>query len=114
MSPPEQRRAQRREHVVGFFLTSYRLVLSPLLHSLSLTQCRYLPSCSEYAYVAVVRHGWVRGSWLAVRRVARCHPWGQGALREDAQDQGSRFCRRSGEAGLLGGNAEVPARSCSS
>jgi len=38
--------------------------------------CRYLPSCSEYAAVALHRHGAARGSWLAVRRLCRCHPWG--------------------------------------
>lgn len=38
--------------------------------------CRYEPSCSRYAYQAVERHGAIRGTWLAVRRLARCHPWG--------------------------------------
>jgi putative membrane protein insertion efficiency factor len=38
--------------------------------------CRYLPSCSEYAAIAVDRHGAARGGWLAVRRLCRCHPWG--------------------------------------
>lgn len=38
--------------------------------------CRYVPSCSVYAATAVRRHGAVRGSWLAVRRLCRCHPWG--------------------------------------
>jgi len=37
--------------------------------------CRYWPSCSNYALEALEVHGAVRGSWLAVRRVARCHPW---------------------------------------
>ncbi len=38
--------------------------------------CRFQPTCSEYAYRAVEVHGSVRGSWLALRRILRCHPWG--------------------------------------
>jgi putative membrane protein insertion efficiency factor len=56
----------------------YKRVLSPALHSVAMTQCKHLPTCSEYAYVAVVRHGWARGSWLALRRLARCHPFAAG------------------------------------
>ena len=60
--------------------TLYRRVLSPVFTSSGLGHCRYLPTCSEYAYVAVTRHGWLRGSWLAVRRLARCHPFAPGGL----------------------------------
>lgn len=50
----------------------YRLLLSPLLPP----ACRYEPTCSCYAEEAVLRHGILRGVWLAVRRIARCHPLG--------------------------------------
>jgi uncharacterized protein len=54
--------------LIGF----YRLALSPLLGP----RCRYLPSCSEYAMEALQLHGLRRGSWLTLRRLLRCHPWG--------------------------------------
>ncbi|HZV56156.1 MAG TPA: membrane protein insertion efficiency factor YidD [Sphingobium sp.] len=38
--------------------------------------CRYMPSCSQYAIEAVERHGAIRGGWLALKRLLRCHPWG--------------------------------------
>jgi putative membrane protein insertion efficiency factor len=58
----------------------YKGVLSPALHAISPTQCKYLPTCSEYAYIALTRFGPVRGSWLALRRLARCHPFAKGGL----------------------------------
>jgi putative membrane protein insertion efficiency factor len=51
---------------------AYQLVLSPLIGP----RCRHLPSCSDYAREALERHGSARGSWLALRRLVRCHPWG--------------------------------------
>lgn len=50
----------------------YRLLISPWLG----VNCRFEPSCSAYALEALRSHGAFRGSWLAVRRIARCHPWG--------------------------------------
>ena len=50
----------------------YQLSMSPLL----LPSCRYLPSCSDYAAEAIHRHGALVGLGLALRRLARCHPWG--------------------------------------
>jgi len=52
----------------------YRRLVSPLIRP----RCRYLPTCSEYAYEAVGEYGVVRGTWLAVKRVGRCHPFHQG------------------------------------
>lgn len=54
-------------------LRAYKLTLSPLIGR----QCRFLPTCSEYAAQALILHGPVRGSWLAAGRLCRCHPWGK-------------------------------------
>jgi hypothetical protein len=70
----------RRERIAGVMLGLYGRVLSRLLHASSISQCRYLPTCSEYAFVAVVKYGWLRGGCLALRRVARCHPFSRGGL----------------------------------
>lgn len=53
-------------------LRAYKLTLSPLIGR----QCRYLPTCSEYAAEVLIGHGPWRGSWLAAKRVCRCNPWG--------------------------------------
>lgn len=50
----------------------YRYCISPLKPP----TCRYMPTCSEYAVQAVKKYGPVKGVWLAVKRIARCHPWG--------------------------------------
>ena len=60
------------ERVIRFGHRAYKLTLSPWIGR----QCRYLPTCSDYAAEALVLHGPVRGGWLAARRLCRCHPWG--------------------------------------
>jgi putative membrane protein insertion efficiency factor len=62
------------KYVLIGLLKVYRLVVSPLYGNV----CRYYPSCSAYALRAVTVHGAVRGSWLAARRLLRCHPWAAG------------------------------------
>jgi uncharacterized protein len=57
-------------------LKAYRRVVSPLYGDV----CRYYPSCSAYALGAVEAHGTLRGSWLAARRIGRCHPWAAGGV----------------------------------
>ena len=52
----------------------YQRFISPLTPP----SCIYTPSCSQYAYLAIGKYGALKGSWLAVRRLARCHPWGRG------------------------------------
>ena len=63
-----------------FAFAFYKSVLSPVAHALSPTQCLYLPTCSEYAYIALHRFGLFKGSWLALKRLARCHPFAKGGL----------------------------------
>lgn len=59
-----------------------RLAIAPIrLWQLTLSvvlppSCRFTPSCSAYAITAIERHGVAKGGWLALRRIARCHPWG--------------------------------------
>lgn len=50
----------------------YQLVISPMLPK----SCRFEPTCSSYAVEALRKHGPLKGTWLALKRIARCHPWG--------------------------------------
>jgi len=72
--------ASTRERSANFALRAYKLVVVPILHAVSPSRCIYLPTCSEYATLAVSRFGLLRGSWLAFRRLARCHPWAEGGF----------------------------------
>jgi putative membrane protein insertion efficiency factor len=89
-------------------LRAYRAVISPLYGQV----CRYHPSCSAYALQAVTDHGAARGSWLAVCRLARCHPWAAGGYDPvpartgrppaSGSSHGSQIPERSQQAGALG------------
>jgi putative membrane protein insertion efficiency factor len=66
--------------LLDLVFAGYKRAVSPLLHSFGVSNCIFLPTCSEYAYVAIARYGWLRGSWLALRRVAKCHPLSKGGV----------------------------------
>jgi len=57
-------------------IRGYQLLIRPLLTG----SCRYLPTCSQYAAEAIVTYGALRGGWMAIRRVLRCHPFGGAGL----------------------------------
>ena len=58
--------------LLAALVKAYQFAISPVL----VGSCRYHPTCSQYALDAIEAHGPLKGSWLAIRRVARCHPWG--------------------------------------
>jgi putative membrane protein insertion efficiency factor len=66
------------QHILVLVLRLYHCTLSPLLTTLCgpHSGCRFTPTCSVYAVEAVQKHGALTGSWLAAKRVCRCHPWG--------------------------------------
>jgi putative membrane protein insertion efficiency factor len=57
-------------------LKAYKLAISPFLGQ----NCRFYPSCADYAHQAIASHGVRRGSWLAGRRICKCHPWNAGGF----------------------------------
>ena len=62
------------KHVLIGLIKAWRFAISPLYGQV----CRYHPTCSAYALEAVTEHGAIRGTWLSLRRIARCHPWAAG------------------------------------
>lgn len=69
---PPPKRIGRAASILRLPILAYRLLLSPLLGP----RCRFHPSCSMYALDALATHGALRGSWLTLRRLVRCQPWG--------------------------------------
>ncbi|HPC62615.1 MAG TPA: membrane protein insertion efficiency factor YidD [Verrucomicrobiota bacterium] len=66
------------QHILILAIRAYRLTISPAKVFLfgPAAGCRFEPSCSVYAAQAVAAHGALSGSWLALKRIGRCHPWG--------------------------------------
>jgi putative membrane protein insertion efficiency factor len=69
-SPAPETRLTPGQRVLLILLTGYKGLLSQLFTG----SCRFVPSCSDYAREAVIEHGALKGSWLAARRLSRCHP----------------------------------------
>jgi len=57
-------------------IRGYQLIISPLMGA----NCRFHPTCSQYMIEAITRFGTIRGFWLGLRRLSRCHPWHEGGL----------------------------------
>ncbi|HIF13945.1 MAG TPA: membrane protein insertion efficiency factor YidD [Bacteroidetes bacterium] len=53
-------------------IKAYKIMLSPYLPA----SCRYNPTCSSYGIEALTKHGTIKGGWLTLKRISRCHPWG--------------------------------------
>jgi len=68
-----------------FVISCYQWVLSPFFGQ----NCRFHPSCSQYAKQAIAEHGVFRGAWLSIRRLSRCHPWHEGG--EDPVPPGRHY-----------------------
>lgn len=62
--------------ILVWLIRAWRFAISPIYGEV----CRYYPSCSAYALEAVQVHGAIKGTWLAVRRIGRCHPWAPGGV----------------------------------
>lgn len=60
--------------IIYLLIIGYRYLVSPILPS----SCRYYPSCSSFALMAIENYGLLKGSWMAILRILRCHPWAAG------------------------------------
>jgi hypothetical protein len=64
------------QKILILLIRGYQLIVSPWLGS----HCRFYPSCSEYARIAITQHGVWRGLFLSIKRLSRCHPWHPGGV----------------------------------
>lgn len=82
-------------------LRGYQFAISPMFGQ----TCRYYPSCSSYAIEAIRIHGSFKGTWLAIRRLARCHPWTPGGVDHvpPARSKTSSVATPRSDAAMVGG-----------
>jgi uncharacterized protein len=101
--PDGARQARLRRIAIApavLLIQGYKLVISPIIGP----RCRFLPTCSDYALEALARHGLLRGGWLALRRIGRCHPWGDSGYDPVPPAPGAEHCPACADA------AEPPQR----
>ena len=73
-----RRLSLKRFSMKSFFLWMIRFYRRELSHRKKHPACRYIPTCSEYAIIAIKKYGALKGSYLAIRRILRCHPFRKG------------------------------------
>jgi putative membrane protein insertion efficiency factor len=64
------------QKILILLIKAYQLLISPYIGG----HCRFYPTCSCYAHEAITHHGVIRGVWLSVKRLGRCHPWHEGGI----------------------------------
>ncbi|MCC7127842.1 MAG: membrane protein insertion efficiency factor YidD [Microbacteriaceae bacterium] len=74
-------------NICVLILRGYRAVISPLYGDV----CRYYPTCSHYALIAIQKYGVIRGVWFGTKRIARCHPWAAGGVDDVPEPSGFRY-----------------------
>lgn len=69
-------RKPKMRKIIILLIKAYGYLISPLLGN----NCRFYPSCSAYAETAIQRFGVLKGSWMTIRRISKCHPWHEGGM----------------------------------
>lgn len=81
--------------LILFLIRFYQVAISPMFAP----HCRYYPTCSSYAQQAVAQYGALRGGWMALKRLGRCHPWCEGGI-DDVPCNSKQPCTNPADKGL--------------
>jgi putative membrane protein insertion efficiency factor len=86
--------------MIRLLIRFYQVCISPVLHIFAGPGggCRFEPTCSQYFLEAVEEHGSIRGSWLGIKRILRCHPWGGQGYDPVPHRAGTAECHHHGKA----------------